>query len=254
MPIAADAPAPPSLVPIPGVAMGMTGRPETAGNADKALLLTEFVSKPRQTQAVHVPDVAPHPAPLTPAPSLDLNVAQGVRAFAVIVQELGDQKPTAQRDVDAASFTPLSPIEAQRHAVAATSDVQQAPLDMRHDHWPQRMIERIEGLRDAADALDTCIRVVPDALGTIDVSLRQDGDAVHVHFTAEQAATARLLQDAQPRLNELAEARGWKLGGSATDTGGTGSGHEQRPLRRESAAVMHNVRSTDEPGTDTRIG
>jgi len=90
------------------------------------------------------------------------------------------------------------------------------------------MIERIEILRDAADAGDTRIRLVPDALGAIDVSLKQDGDTVHVHFHAEQGATRALLQEAQPRLVELAEARGLKLGqGGLGDSAGNGQPRAQ---------------------------
>ena len=91
---------------------------------------------------------------------------------------------------------------------------------MRQDRWPHAMIERIEMLRDAADAVDTRIRLVPDALGAIDVSVKTEGDTVRVHFNAEQAATRTLLADAQPRLAELAEARGLKLSqGSFGDSG-----------------------------------
>jgi flagellar hook-length control protein FliK len=91
---------------------------------------------------------------------------------------------------------------------------------MRQERWPHAMIERIEMLRDAADAVDTRIRLVPDALGAIDVSVKTEGDTVRVHFNAEQAATRTLLADAQPRLAELAEARGLKLSqGSLGDSG-----------------------------------
>ena len=90
------------------------------------------------------------------------------------------------------------------------------------------MIDRIEVLRDDANARDTRIRLVPDALGSIDLSVRKDGDAVHVHFTAENQATRTLLAEAQPRLAELAEARGVKLGGATVDTG-TGGGANYQP-------------------------
>ena len=62
------------------------------------------------------------------------------------------------------------------------------------------MIAHIETLRDNADAGDTRIRLIPDALGTIDVAVKRDHDTLHVQFTAEQATTRTLIQDAQPRL------------------------------------------------------
>lgn len=94
------------------------------------------------------------------------------------------------------------------------------PLDVGTQAWPAAMMARIEALRDAADAVDTSIRILPDALGAIDVSVRREGDLTHVHLAAEQAQTARLLAEAQPRLAELADARGLRL---QTSTGGAGA-------------------------------
>ncbi len=108
-------------------------------------------------------------------------------------------------------------------AVTATGQAQQQTLDMRQPHWPSAMIQHIEKLRDMADANDMRIRVVPDALGTIDVALRRDGDSVQVQLTAEQPQTRALLADAQPRLTEMAEARGLKLQHAPAGTGSGGA-------------------------------
>lgn len=119
---------------------------------------------------------------------------------------------------------------------------QQSPLDMRHERWPSAMIERIEVLRDAANATDTRIRLIPDALGTIDLAVRKDGDTLHVHFTAEQLATRTLLQDAQPRLAELAEARGLKLSQTAVDPApatGTNLGMGMGQQQHRAANLQH---------------
>lgn len=107
-----------------------------------------------------------------------------------------------------------------------------ATLDMTDRRWPHAMVDRIVALRDAAgaaaDLADTNIRLVPPSLGTIDVSVRRDGDTVHVHFAAEQAATRALLTDAQQRLAEFAEARGLKLG-QASVGGGPGQQPQRQP-------------------------
>ncbi len=136
----------------------------------------------------------------------------------------------------------------------------QAPLDMRHERWPTAMIERIEVLRDAANATDTRIRLIPDALGAIDVSVRKDGDTLHVHFNAEQAATRTLLQDAQPRLAELADARGLKLSHGAVETGAGTSQHQQRAAtpqpQQQPSAPARQPRAdggADIDSTDTRL-
>ena len=148
----------------------------------------------------------------------------GTVASAAMVFGAAIQAATRKReepDTPAApSDTPLTPIGSTATHEIKVADAQQAPLDMRQDRWPHAMIERIEMLRDAADAVDTRIRLVPDALGAIDVSVKTEGDTVRVHFNAEQAATRTLLADAQPRLAELAEARGLKLSqGSFGDSG-----------------------------------
>nr|WP_244655521.1 flagellar hook-length control protein FliK [Sphingomonas sp. CFBP 13603] len=113
-------------------------------------------------------------------------------------------------------------------------------------------------LRDAANATDTRIRLIPDALGAIDVSMRKDGDTVHVHFNAEQAATRTLLADAQPRLAELAEARGLKLGQAMLGGGNTGSNagsSQQRAPATTNAPNRATAASAviADPTEDTRI-
>lgn len=46
--------------------------------------------------------------------------------------------------------------------VAGTADARQQALDMGRHDWPQKMIDHIDALRDAANANDTSIRLVPD--------------------------------------------------------------------------------------------
>jgi len=176
------------------------------------------VQTPMDTPATDAPRWAtPDTAPVTLAVAQP-DVVQpqpGTVASAAMVFGAAIQAATKKRDESdtpaAPSDTPLTPVGATATHEIKVADAQQAPLDMRQDRWPHAMIERIEMLRDAADAADTRIRLVPDALGAIDVSVKTDGDTVRVHFNAEQAATRTLLADAQPRLAELAEARGLKL-------------------------------------------
>jgi flagellar hook-length control protein FliK len=106
--------------------------------------------------------------------------------------------------------------------VPAPDGAQGTMPDARHDHAAQGMIDHIDQLRDAANAVDTRIRIVPDALGAIDVAVRKEGDTVHVHLAAEQAATRTMLNEAAPRLTEMAEQRGLKLGQTMVDAGTTG--------------------------------
>jgi len=110
--------------------------------------------------------------------------------------------------VDLGSTTPVQP----------TGTAQRAPLDLTQDSGVQRMIDHIEVLRDDANARDTRIRLVPDALGSVDVAVRQVGERIHVSFTAEHEATRALIADAQPRLTELAAERGVRIAGSSVAT------------------------------------
>lgn len=197
----------------------------------------------------------------TDTPPVTLALAQpemvqpqpGTVASAATVFGAAIQAATKRDEADtpaAPSDTPLTPVGATATHEIKVADAQQAPLDMRQERWPHAMIERIEMLRDAADAVDTRIRLVPDALGAIDVSVKTEGDTVRVHFNAEQAATRTLLADAQPRLAELAEARGLKL---AQGSLGDGGAQQQRapatphiPNRPASASAVIADTATDD--------
>ena len=215
--------------------------PQAGGTPATQLAAAIMAAMPPAKTAVQTPvdtptTDAPRWAKLDTAP-VTLAVAQpdivqpqpGTVASAAMVFGAAIQAATKKRDEPdtpaAPSDTPLTPVGAAATHEIKVADAQQAPLDMRQDRWPHAMIERIEMLRDAADAIDTRIRLVPDALGAIDVSVKKDGDTVRVHFNAEQAVTRTMLADAQPRLAELAEARGLKL---AQGSLGDGSAQQQR--------------------------
>jgi len=193
------------------------------------------VQTPVDTPTTDAPRWAtPDTAPVTLAVAQPdvLQPQPGTVASAAMVFGAAIQAATRKRDESdnpaAPSDTPPTPVGATATHEIKVADAHQAPLDMRQDRWPHAMIERIEMLRDAADAVDTRIRLVPDALGAIDVSVKTDGDTVRVHFNAEQAATRTLLADAQPRLAELAEARGLKL--SQGSLGDSGAQQQRAPM------------------------
>lgn len=128
-----------------------------------------------------------------------------------------------ERAIDPSAAVPAAPSPGAAPAPAA------AAPDIAQPVWPVAMAARIEALRDAADAVDTSIRILPDALGPVDVSVRREGEVTHVHLAAEQAQTARLLAEARPQLANLAEERGLKL---ATTTTGSGGGQADAQPRR----------------------
>jgi flagellar hook-length control protein FliK len=137
-------------------------------------------------------------------------------------------------------------------AVAATGSTNAAPLDLRQDPGLQRMIDHIETLRDDANAHDTRIKLSPDALGSVDVAVRQEGDRVHVRFTTEHEATRALIAEAQPRLTELASARGVRIGDTSVTTdsagGGNGAAPQPRPTPQPSRTPPRaRADATDDP-------
>ena len=226
-PPVAPLPAPlhPSGVPMEGLAAAIVAAIPPVSAAARPSAPTQIDIPPTDTLrwtipatpvalAVFQPDIV-QPQPGT--------VASAAMVFGAAIQAA--TKTREEPDTPTPADTPLTPVGATTAHEIKVADAQQAPLDMRQERWPHAMIERIEMLRDAADAVDTRIRLVPDALGAIDVSVKTEGDTVRVHFNAEQTATRTLLADAQPRLAELAEARGLKLSQGSL---GEGSAHQQR--------------------------
>lgn len=202
---------------------------------------------------------APAQAPLvTPRP-----VGQGAavaptagQVFAAAISASLDSPPApAPRTSDAPLVhNQAAAAEQLRTTVQAMSGVQQPPLDLSREDWAGKMVDRIAALRDAAEAADTRIRLAPENLGTVDVSIRREGDRLHVHFVADNPATRQLLAEAAPRLAELAEARGVKLGQASVDAGaggqqGTPGQPQSNPPARPAPAVMR----TPEPDHDDRI-
>jgi flagellar hook-length control protein FliK len=157
---------------------------------------------------------------------------------------------------DAAAIAPalLAADPRTAHAVSQAADAQQPALDMRGREWIGTMIEQIEALRDAAPVRETRMRLTPEALGNVDISVRQDGDRVHVHFAADTPAARQLLAEAQPRLAEMADARGVRLGQTTVDGGnagaGAGSGQREEEAPRKSQPVAP-ARARAEPSTST---
>ncbi|WP_375393545.1 flagellar hook-length control protein FliK [uncultured Sphingomonas sp.] len=191
-------------------------------------------------------------SPPTPPPAGTVaTTTSAIQAFGAAMRA-GLAKDPRLDPATGATATPSTAAAARTEptlALAAAGDVQQAPLDLRRGQWPQAMIDRIETLRDAADATSSRIRVVPDALGPIEMSVRKDGDTLHVRFTADQAATRAILTEAQPRLAAIAEQRGLRLGGSTVDGGGSGAGQQQH----QAAARQPTAPRPSSPSVTTMI-
>lgn len=227
-------------------------QPVTPGAADEPLSRRGVMAGSEPDRRMPVNTLIPLPGRAETLPAA--TVAPAARVFAEAIQRALDDKAQV---ADPASSTPIA--AAPIAHVVATSAAQGGTLDIRHGSWPAAMIERIVQLRDLTAENDTRLRLSPDMLGTIDVSLKRDGDQVQVQITAEHAQTRQLLAEAQPRLTELAEARGVKLqlaggqaggGGLGSQGGGDASRHHSStpaPTHRRTAAPA------DAGSTDQRI-
>lgn len=188
-----------------------------------------------------------------PATTPQLVSGPALQVFGAAIQAAATREKNETTAADpASSIAGIAPAVAP--AIAAVGDAAAQPqLDMSHSRWPHAMVDHIEQLRDAANATDTRIRLIPDALGTIDVSVKRDGDTVHVHFAAEQAATRTLIQDAQPRLAAIAEERGLRLGQTAVDAGTTGSNAQpqRQPPRDATTSPAPRAATTANDDADT---
>ena len=207
-PVAVAAVSPASDVAPEAVPAGTMPAPTpAAAPTPRPTFMREVSGTPRQTVALRPRTAAPsQPTAGTTAPAAEVFGAAKHAATGA-----DERKRVAPLNPAAATVAPVA-TAAPTHGASPVVDTTRPTLDMRQDSWPTHMIDRIEALRDAANANDTRIRLVPDALGAIDISVRMVGDAIHVRFAADNGTTRALIEDAQPRLAEVAQERGLRIG------------------------------------------
>jgi Meckel syndrome type 1 protein len=198
--------------------------------------------------------------------------APAAQAFAAAIEAADRQDRQAARGAaDPATAVATAIQETAPVAAAAGAGGDQPSLDMRQQGWPAAMVDHIERLRDAADATSTRIRVVPDALGSIDVTVRRHDDgAVQLSLAADRPATQALIADARPELTRLADERGTRveisLAAPGASGGAAGSGssagfadgrtaqQQQQPAQRRAPASAATTLSDDpERDADRRV-
>lgn len=235
--VAAVIPVPATPSPGPVAPLPVAGMPESARPVPSTPI------DPRPT---------PVPPPLQPA-APDPAAAPGfAAAVTVVIQPAGKDRDPADPNDPLAAISPAATTPPVATIAPATGG-ERSMLDLTQERWPQAMVAHIERLRDAADAADTRIRLVPDALGAIDIGVRQEGETLHVHFTAAEAQTRSLLQEAQPRLAEAAEQRGLKLGQTSVGQNQAEAGAGQRqPHSQPHSQPQHQAAPSPRPASPTR--
>lgn len=211
----------------PALAAAADAQSKTLAAKQQALAADRSPGSQAAAQPIRI--TMPQAAPVTLASLASANAPMpALFALAMAPERKPAGEGSQPGDLTAAA-TLLTPADAVQ-LVAKPGQAERQALDMGRQDWPQKMIDRIEALRDDANANDTSIRLKPDALGRIDVSLRTHADgAVTVRFAAEQPTTRALLADAAPQLNAAAEARGIRLTGTSVDLSGSGMTGGDRP-------------------------
>ena len=206
------------------------------------------------------PPVASAPAqPAAPQPA-----AQAFAAAMFAADRAAPARPEADDPAgDLAAAFPLSGlggnVPATPLAVHAVAPSTAGTLDMTRDNWMGTMIERIETLTAEGGTRETRMRLAPDALGQVDIAIRQDASgAIEVRIAADTPQARAILADAAPRLAEMAEQRGLKLGGSGVDAGAanTNSGSGGREPQRPAPALAPRSAAANDAGdvaADTRL-
>jgi flagellar hook-length control protein FliK len=157
-----------------------------------------------------------------------------------------------ERDAQPVAPTPVAAQAVEVRSTAATPT--QAPLDMRQNDWPATMIDRIERLRDAANAQDTRIRLVPDALGALDVSVKTIGGALHVRFASDNAETRALIEGASARLSAIAEDRGIRIGQTTVEAATAAASQQQAGTSSQSSSQGQGQNQSQSPSTQSNTG
>lgn len=208
-----------------------------------------------QRAAIVAPTLAGLTTGLVDGPVIGV-VQPAARAFAsaIAATTAGLQRDPRDSAEDSATAIFAPALGTATHELAAAPR-EATTLDTRGAQWREALVDHIETLRDAADARDTRIRLVPDALGRVDVAIRKDGDTVNVRFTTETPAARQLLVDARPQLAALAEARGLKIGQTSVDSGTQGSpqqgAHQGNTQQRASDQPIQNRRPVRSDATTT---
>lgn len=234
-------------------------QPIVAGMPDK-----QPVPSPRSDQQLQQPapaqPVQPTPPVAVPQPAHPTALPSSFTLPPDVAREIGRlvQAAVGERDEprssDASDPAPLPPVS---QPLPQTAPTQSAPLhpafaashrpvvDTGRAEWMQAMIDRIAEMpQPEGGRRDAQIRLVPDALGPVEVKIEQRQDRLHVTLQAETTQARQLLSDAAPKLHELAEARGIRFAqagfGSADSQDRRHAPDQQQPstpLRPRSAAA-----------------
>lgn len=259
-PIVAEAPE--GAAPVPVVVLPMPARTASVPASSPTLAKPKAsVERPLERAPVDgrddpLPNAAAKPVPAA-APRLDFVIPPELaRQVAQIVRPIAPLTDEPVVDIPAADFAPLSPVAAPQPASTSPVTFQPAQpaaqVDPARAEWMQAMIDHIGDVVQESGKREALIRLLPDALGAVEVKIVERDDRLQVTLNADTAQARQLLSEHAPRLAELAEARGLRF--AQTDIGGGGQQQERRPapeqpqspLRPRSAQADADTSSPDD--------
>lgn len=239
---------PDGLSPRPAV-LAAADRP-IAGGRDGAILAQSAVTgagpSANGSSATVVPPFAPIPAIMPDGLSPRLVATTAANPPATDARDDAAQAVAAPSSVERGAAQPVLPdgpqaptpalvaaapvgIAAPALVEAARAPAPQTPvLDTGRADWLDTLVDRIEEARATGPVRVTHMKLLPDALGALDVRIRIEGERVHVTFTTDSPDARAIIADAAPKLAEMAEARGVRLGQTQVDLGAGAGGGQQR--------------------------
>lgn len=198
-------------------------------------------------------------APAQPAAALP----HGFALPPEVAREVAQLVRTANGDSDEAAPSPAplpdagsqppAPAAAQPAASLHTSFApsHRPVIDTGRAEWLQNMIERIAEMPQADGKREAQLRLLPDALGPVEVKIEQREQRLHVTMNAQTPEARQLLSDAAPKLQELAEARGIRFaqtgfgGADAQDRRSQPDHQPATPLRPRPAEIAAGAEPDD---------
>ncbi len=174
------------------------------------------------------------PAPIAQQTALDAAVAQSAPLLASADEsslasgQINTPTAATASPVDSAAFgtglgTPAGASMPQGGAQALRADgaLPQIVVPFNSPQWGNELASRVVTMsREQWSQAE--IRVTPDELGPIEITLRFDGEKVHAHFGAVTPEAREALTSNMHRLRELLSSEGLNLGQSFVGQQGSG--------------------------------
>ncbi|NYT41750.1 flagellar hook-length control protein FliK [Sphingomonas sp. R-74633] len=192
------------------------------------------LDKPEPQQKLSIADITQNQRQAATAPASPPLADQIVAAFEL--PQTRTSRAPAEPQVDLSTVAAPATGTQTVAAVTATGQGQDATLDTRDQQWTAKMIDKIETLQGGGPVRETRLSLMPEGLGKVDISIRQDdAGSLHVQFNTDTQAARQVIADAQPKLAEIAQERGIRLGSTSVESnasgtnGGTGAGSNTNP-------------------------